>query len=72
MNLLRLSKKSKWRILAILTSIKINYLPGAKYSQKVKYQVFRQARYVAGNLGDWKIIVMRIIHRKMLGIQQVS
>jgi hypothetical protein len=44
MKLLSLSKKSKWRILTILTSIKINYLPTAEYSKNVKFQVFRQAR----------------------------
>jgi hypothetical protein len=37
MKLLSLSKKSKWRILTILTSIKINYLPTAEYSKNVKF-----------------------------------
>jgi hypothetical protein len=47
MNLLSLSKKSKWSIAIIFALLKINNLQVTENRKMTRFKVFRQARYIS-------------------------
>jgi hypothetical protein len=62
MNLLSLSKKSKWPIPIVFAPLKINNLQAAENGKMPRFKVFRQSRYIPRNFKNLKSYDMQTIY----------